>query len=160
ELSSVLDYRLDAQPRYLVSMQQRMTELPEGFNPRTRMLIQRWREEGTDDRGMVQRALALFHRDSTYTPEPSLLGRASVDDFLFETRAGYCEHFSSSFTVMMRMARIPARVVTGYQGAYYNAVGDHWVVRLSDAHAWTEVWLRGEGWVRIDPTSVVAPERI
>ena len=160
ELSSVLDYRLDAQPRYLVSMQQRMTELPEGFNPRTRMLIQRWREEGTDDRGMVQRALALFNRDFTYTLEPSLLGRDSVDDFLFETRAGYCEHFSSSFTVMMRMARIPARVVTGYQGAYYNAVGDHWVVRLSDAHAWTEVWLRGEGWVRIDPTSVVAPERI
>ena len=160
ELASVLDYRLDATPRYLTTMQQRMTELPEGFNPRTRELIQRWRDEGTDDRGMIQRALTLFNKEFSYTLEPALLGRNSVDDFLFDTRAGYCEHFSSAFTVMMRMAHIPARVVTGYQGAYYNAVGDHWVVRLSDAHAWSEVWLRGEGWVRVDPTSVVAPQRI
>ncbi|MEZ5463893.1 MAG: DUF3488 and transglutaminase-like domain-containing protein [Lysobacteraceae bacterium] len=160
QLASVLDYRLDAEPRFPVSMQQRMTELPQGFNPRTRELIQRWRNEGTDDRAMVQRALALFNQQFTYTLEPELLGRNSVDDFLFDTRAGYCEHFSSAFTVMMRMAQIPARVVTGYQGAYYNAVGDHWVVRMSDAHAWSEVWLRGQGWVRVDPTSVVAPERI
>ncbi|MCB1568650.1 MAG: transglutaminase domain-containing protein, partial [Xanthomonadales bacterium] len=86
--------------------------------------------------------------------------RNSVDDFLFGTQEGYCEHFASAFAVMMRDAGIPTRVVTGYQGGQYNQVGDYWLIRNSDAHAWTEVWLEGRGWVRIDPTASVAPERI
>jgi hypothetical protein len=83
-----------------------------------------------------------------------------VDEFLFQTRKGYCEHYASAFTVMMRQAGIPARVVTGYQGGEMNPLSDYMIVRQSDAHAWSEVWLAGQGWVRIDPTSVVPVERI
>jgi hypothetical protein len=108
----------------------------------------------------VRRALDWFGREFRYTLQPQLLGRDSVDEFLFEQQAGYCEHFASAFTVMMRMGGVPARVVTGYQGGYFNPIGGHWVVRHSDAHAWSEVWLQGRGWVRVDPTSAVAPSRI
>ena len=84
----------------------------------------------------------------------------SVDDFLFNTRRGFCEHFASAFTVLARAAGIPARVVTGYQGGEYNPMGGYLLVRQSDAHAWSEVWLEGRGWVRVDPTAAVAPERV
>ena len=87
-------------------------------------------------------------------------GRNEVDDFLFDRRAGYCEHFSSAFVVLMRAAGVPARVVTGYAGAYRNPVGGYWLVRKSDAHAWAEIWLPARGWVRVDPTAAVAPERV
>jgi hypothetical protein len=83
-----------------------------------------------------------------------------VDEFLFTTHAGFCEHYASAFTVLMRAAGIPARVVTGYQGGEFNAVGDYLIVRQADAHAWSEVWLSDKGWVRIDPTAVIAPERV
>jgi hypothetical protein len=83
-----------------------------------------------------------------------------VDEFLFSTQKGFCEHFSSAFTFLMRAAGIPARVVTGYQGGYYNDVGGYFVVRQSDAHAWSEVWLEGRGWVRVDPTAAVSPQRV
>jgi hypothetical protein len=83
-----------------------------------------------------------------------------VDEFLFDTREGFCEHYASAFTVMMRAAGLPARVVTGYQGGELNGLGDYYIVRESDAHAWTEVWLRDRGWVRVDPVSAVAPERV
>ena len=83
-----------------------------------------------------------------------------MDEFLFQTKTGYCEHFSSAFVFLMRAAGVPARVVTGYAGGYRNPVGDYWIVRNSDAHAWAEVWLAGRGWVRVDPTAAVAPERI
>ena len=97
----------------------------------------------------------------SYTLNPELLSRHSVDEFLFRTRSGFCEHYASAFTVMMRMAGIPARVVTGYQGGYFNNIGSSYMlVRQSDAHAWSEVWLPGSGWSRIDPTAAVAPERV
>jgi protein-glutamine gamma-glutamyltransferase len=83
-----------------------------------------------------------------------------VDDFLFNTRAGFCEHFASAFVVLLRAMDIPSRVVTGYQGGELNQVDHFLSVRQSDAHAWAEVWLPGRGWVRIDPTAAVAPERI
>jgi hypothetical protein len=89
-----------------------------------------------------------------------LLERDSIDDFIFNTQRGFCEHFASAFTFLMRAAGIPSRVVTGYQGGYYNRVGDYWVVRQSDAHAWSEVWLKGRGWVRVDPTAAVSPQRV
>jgi hypothetical protein len=89
-----------------------------------------------------------------------LLGHDSVDEFLFEQKAGFCEHFSSAFVVLMRAAGIPARVVTGYVGGYRNPIGGYWQVRRSDAHAWAEVWLQGHGWTRVDPTAAVAPDRI
>jgi transglutaminase-like putative cysteine protease len=139
-------------------------QLPQGFNPRTLALAARWRAEAGDgpqaDAALVERSLAWVRKDFAYTLNTPLPGRDSVDEFLFDVQAGFCEHFSSSFVVLMRAAGIPARVVTGYAGGYRNPLGDYWLVRRSDAHAWAEVWLEGRGWVRVDPTAAVAPERI
>jgi protein-glutamine gamma-glutamyltransferase len=136
--------------------------LPASFNPRTQALATQWRQRyGADDAAIVQAALTLFHDGGfRYTLAPAPLGRDSVDDFLFDTREGFCEHYSSAFTVLMRAAGIPSRVVTGYQGGYWNKLGHYLLVRYSDAHAWSEVWLAGRGWVRIDPTGAVRPERV
>jgi len=135
--------------------------LPEGYNPRTLALARQWRREaGANDAAVVQRALRMFQASFGYTLATPLLGRNSVDEFLFEQKEGFCEHFSSAFVVLMRGAGIPARVVTGYVGGYRNPIGGYWQVRRSDAHAWAEVWLAGRGWVRVDPTAAVAPERI
>lgn len=141
-------------------LRQHMLSLPEGFNRRTSELVAGWRAQGFDDARLIQEALDRFNREFTYSLTPPPLGRDSVDEFLFETREGFCEHYASAFTVMMRMAGIPARVVTGYHGGFYNPLGNYMVVRQADAHAWSELWLRGRGWVRIDPTAAVAPERI
>lgn len=136
-------------------------ELPEDFNPRTRQLVEEWRRETPGDEAFIRRVLEHFNQEPfRYTLNPPLLGRHSVDDFLFETRAGFCEFYASAFAVMMRMAGIPSRIVTGYQGGWYNNLGNYLLVRQSDAHAWAEVWLPGKGWVREDPTSWVAPSRI
>lgn len=135
--------------------------LPEDYNPRTLALARQWRREsGSDDAAIIERALSWIRRDFVYTLATPLLGRHSVDEFLFDQQEGFCEHFSSAFVVLMRAAGIPARVVTGYVGGYHNRYGDYWLVRQSDAHAWAEVWLEGRGWVRVDPTAAVAPERI
>lgn len=136
-------------------------QLPDGFNPRTLALARQWRSEaGTDDAAIVQRSLDWIHREFAYTLSTPLPGRHSVDEFLFDQKQGFCQHFSSSFVVLMRGAGIPARVVTGYAGGVRNRFGDYWVVRRLDAHAWAEVWLPERGWVRVDPTAAVAPERI
>lgn len=137
-------------------------QLPPGFNPRTLALGRQWRREaGSDDAAIVQRALAWIRADFAYTLDAPLVDdRTSIDAFLFGYRAGYCEHFSSSFVVLMRAAGIPSRVVTGYVGGYRNPIGGYWIVRRSDAHAWAEVWLPDRGWMRVDPTAAVAPERI
>ncbi len=136
-------------------------QLPRGSNPRTRALAEQWRAQGLDDLAIVKAALDMFRgKDFYYTLRPPVLGRNSVDEFLFDTHRGFCEHYSSSFTVLMRAAGIPARVVTGYQGGEKNDVGDYYLVRQSDAHAWSEVWLAGKGWVRVDPTAAVAPQRV
>lgn len=137
------------------------TRLPEGRNPRAQALAQRWRAEGLNDEQMVNRALRYFREEPfVYTLEPPALGADMVDDFLFGTRRGFCEHYASSFAVLMREADIPTRVVAGYQGGERNDVGDYYVVRQSDAHAWNEVWIAGAGWLRVDPTAAVAPSRI
>ena len=136
-------------------------QLPPGHDPRTRALAAAWRREaGGDDAAIVERALEWIRADFGYTLDTPLPGRHAVDEFLFDTQAGYCEHFASAFTVLMRAAGIPARVVTGYVGGYRNPIGDYWLVRRSDAHAWVEAWLPGRGWTRVDPTAAVAPERI
>jgi len=88
------------------------------------------------------------------------LGDDPIDAFVFETRRGFCEHYAASFALLMRLAGVPSRIVTGYQGGELNTVGDYLTVRQSDAHAWVEVWLPDAGWVRVDPTAEVAPERI
>ncbi len=95
-------------------------------------------------------------RSSTRLTPPQL-GSDSVDEFLFETKRGFCGHYASAFATLMRAAGIPTRVVTGYQGGTFNRFADYWIVRQSDAHAWDEIWIEGRGWVRIDPTSAIAP---
>jgi hypothetical protein len=88
------------------------------------------------------------------------VGFHATDEFLFETRLGFCQHFSSAYAVFMRSAGVPTRVVTGYVGGHYNAIGEYWLLKHKDAHAWDEAWFEGEGWVRIDPTAAIAPENI
>ncbi len=139
--------------------------LPAGFNPRTLALAALWRNEeaAAADRDLrrVDRALAMFREQPfRYTLHSPRRGRDSVDDFLFEQRAGFCEHFAGAFVVLMRALGIPARVVTGYQGGERNPVDGWWLVRQADAHAWAEVWIAERGWLRVDPTGAVAPERI
>ncbi|WP_395374688.1 transglutaminaseTgpA domain-containing protein [Marinicella sp. W31] len=133
--------------------------LPEGYNHRTREMIKQWLQDTPTQEGMVQRALRLFSDQGFYysfTP-PELSGD-TVDQFLFDTREGFCEHYASAFVVMMRMAGIPARVVTGYQGGINN--GGYYLIRQSDAHAWAEVYLNEKEWVRVDPTAMVSPDRV
>ncbi|UXI69638.1 transglutaminase TgpA family protein [Tahibacter amnicola] len=156
-LRSVLDYQITA-----LTPEQRHHALflPPGFNPRTLALGEQWRNQFQDRMLIVQAALNLFNESFSYTLLPPPLGRNAMDDFLFDTRAGFCEHFSSAFTTLMRAAGVPARVVVGYQGGYWNPVGEYMVVRQSDAHAWTEVWLEDRGWIRVDPTASVSPDRV
>ncbi len=140
---------------------QRNLELPTTGNPRARALAARWRAEGGSDGEVLARALDLFARGGfVYTLQPPLLGPDGVDDFLFSTRRGFCEHYASAFAFLMRAAGVPARVVGGYLGGEANPVDDYWVVRQADAHAWTEIWQPGRGWVRVDPTAAAAPARI
>jgi len=139
----------------------RALQLPKGFNPRAQQLAAEWRAGNKDDAGIVNTALAYFNKQGfAYTLEPPPLGANSVDEFLFTTKQGFCEHYASSFVFLMRAANIPARVVTGYLGGEFNEVGNYYIVRQSDAHAWAEVWLAGQGWVRVDPTGAIAPERV
>ena len=140
---------------------QRALQLPPSLNPRARQLAATWRAGNADDAAVARTALAYFNQQNfQYTLEPPPLGFHGVDDFLFETRQGFCEHYASAFVFLMRAAHIPARVVTGYQGGEFNELGNYYIVRQSDAHAWAEIWLAGQGWVRIDPTAAIAPARI
>jgi transglutaminase-like putative cysteine protease len=135
--------------------------IPDSQNPRARALAMSWRTQSNSDQAYAQKVMAHF-RDQpfSYTLRPSATGsRDTIDQFLFETRAGFCSHYAGSFVYMMRAAGIPARVVLGYQGGEWNEAGDFLTVRQYDAHAWTEIWLQGE-WVRFDPTAMVAPDRI
>lgn len=140
---------------------QRALQLPQALDPRARELAASWRAGAADDAAVVSSALSYFNQQGfQYTLEPPPLGINGVDDFLFTTRKGFCEHYASAFVFLMRAAHIPARVVTGYQGGELNGLGNYYIVRQSDAHAWAEVWLAGQGWVRIDPTAAIAPARV
>jgi transglutaminase-like putative cysteine protease len=139
----------------------RALALPALGNPRARALAARLRQGAQDEGQIVLRALDFFRRSGLgYTLEPPLLGPDPVDEFLFDTREGFCEHFSSAFVYLMRAAGVPARVVTGYQGGEVNYVDRIITVRQSDAHAWAEVYLPGRGWVRADPTAAAVPGRV
>ncbi|MDR2188327.1 MAG: DUF3488 and transglutaminase-like domain-containing protein [Azonexus sp.] len=156
--SSVLDYRFNIEERAPVL--QRNLTLPPASNPRAVELAHRWQSEGNGPEALVNKALGLFASEFFYTLQPPLLGENSIDDFLFTTRRGFCEHYAAAFVTLMRAAGVPARVVTGYQGGEKNPVDGYIVVRQSDAHAWAEVWLAERGWVRVDPTAAVSPTRI
>jgi protein-glutamine gamma-glutamyltransferase len=155
--SSHLNYTLEPE---LSERERKMAlQIPPGENPRTKELAQSW--AGADAATIVQNALNMFRQQNfAYTLTPPLLGANPMDDFLFNSRRGFCEHYAGSFVYLMRAAGVPARVVTGYQGGEVNTVGNYLIVRQSDAHAWAEVWLQGRGWIRVDPTAAVAPQRI
>ncbi|MEZ5572361.1 MAG: DUF3488 and DUF4129 domain-containing transglutaminase family protein [Halioglobus sp.] len=138
------------------------TKLPPTGNPRTRELAKALRAGVDTDEAFVDVVLAKFNRDPfVYTLRPGVLrGQDQIDQFMFESRRGFCEHFASAFVFMMRVAGVPARVVAGYQGGEINPVNKTVIVHQFDAHAWAEVWIANRGWVRFDPTAAVAPQRI
>jgi protein-glutamine gamma-glutamyltransferase len=137
------------------------TRLRPDTNPRTAALARAlWLRSGSDS-AFVRAALEYLRTGGfVYSLTPAPLGAHPVDEFLFDTREGFCGHYASAFVTLMRAAGVPARVVTGYLGGEWNPAGGYLIVRQADAHAWAEVWLSGRGWTRIDPTAVVAPERL
>jgi len=154
---------IEAEPNPAEARQvlERARRLPPGFNPRARTLAEGWRAASAGDAEVLARAIGHFRRERLqYTTEPPLLGRDSVDEFLYDTRQGFCEHFASAFVFLMRAAGVPARVVTGYQGGDMNPVDGKFTVRQSDAHAWSEVFIGGRGWIRVDPTVLSVPLRL
>ena len=160
-VQSDLDYR--ANVREDPVQLRRALQLPRGLDPRARELAAQWRSKDNGHAAAIVRSALNYFRQQgfRYTLEPPPLTSSNgVDQFLFDTRQGFCEHYASAFVFLMRAAGVPARVVTGYQGGDYNDLGGYYIVRQSDAHAWAEVWLDRQGWVRIDPTAAAAPARL
>lgn len=142
-----------------------LVQLPQGYNPR----VQAWAADfkrapelaGADARRLVNAVMAHVRSAGyTYTLTPGTYGRDSIDEFWLDRRSGFCEHFATAFVVVMRAMGVPARVVTGYQGADPRPIDGYFVVRQSHAHAWAEYWMPGRGWQRADPTAAVAPDRV
>ncbi len=158
-------YQVTSHPNYQLGtklMEREHTlgsQLTEGENPRTFHLAASWHNLLPEQK--IDKALQMFRQQNfIYTLRPPILRSNPIDEFLFDTKKGFCEHYATSFVYLMRAAGVPARIVTGYQGGELNPNGNYLIVRQSDAHAWAEVWLEGKGWVRIDPTAAVSPERI
>jgi len=167
DVKDMYRYHLVSHPSYQIrgtlsaEERKRYLRYPDTGERRLKTLGSDWRASQLSARAIVDKALSLFREQPfVYTLTPPRLDRNPNDRFFFDVRRGFCEHFASSFTLLMRAAGVPARVVTGYQGGESNPLGDYWIVRQSDAHAWSEVWLPGRGWTRVDPTAAVSPERI
>ncbi len=157
--TSAVDYHVN--PQESPALLAQSLRLPPAINPRARTLADQWRREFITPERIANAVLSYFRSENFfYTLRPPLLEGDAVDDFLFNTRRGFCEHYASAFVFLMRAAGVPARVVTGYQGGELNPVDGYLVVRQSDAHAWAEIWVTGKGWLRVDPTAAVAPSRI
>ncbi len=157
-LTSYTDFRIETNSHTELIQ---ALQLPYGYHSKTIELAAAWRAAGQSDIDIVNRALRMFNQEEFYyTLSPPLIQGDTIDGFLFDTRQGFCEHYASAFTVMMRAAGIPARVVVGYQGGTINPIDNYLVVRQRDAHAWSEVWLEDRGWIRVDPTSAVSPARV
>jgi len=161
-VTSHLNYALNAEapPSSRVFRQ-----IPKFVGPRARKLVSELQDKVSDkepyDAQMVQLVLNYFRDEPFYyTRTPPAMLDKPVDQFLFDARRGFCEHYASSFVIMMRAAGIPARIVTGYFGGELNTIGNYFIVRQSDAHAWAEVWLAEKGWIRVDPTAVIPPSRV
>jgi protein-glutamine gamma-glutamyltransferase len=137
-------------------------QLPLGINPKTRAFAAELFAKVQRNPEKYANAVMAWYRlqNYRYTLQPPKLEGDRIDQFLFETRQGFCEHYASSFTFLMRAAGVPARVVVGYQGGQIGRDGRSLEIRQMDAHAWSEVWLAGRGWVRFDPTAMIAPERV
>ncbi|MEP7069687.1 MAG: DUF3488 and transglutaminase-like domain-containing protein [Usitatibacter sp.] len=159
EMSSYLDYRY-GERNSLAGLRSSLA-FDASRNPRTVALGRQWARETPDARALLAKAFQYFNREFTYTLEPPPLDpRDPYDDFLFESKKGFCEHYAGSFALLMRAAGVPARIVTGYQGGEVNPLNNELIVRQADAHAWTEIWLANEGWLRVDPTGAVSPLRV
>jgi transglutaminase-like putative cysteine protease len=167
EINDLRRYTIKSRLDYQVGLQesndylQLTSSFPVENNPRTIALGKQLALRYENPEDIVQHALNMFRDQGyVYTLKPPILRDNEVDRFLFDSKRGFCENYAGSFALLMRTAGIPARIVTGYQGGEYNNVGNYLIVRQSDAHAWTEVWLKHKGWVRIDPTAAVSPSRI
>ncbi len=160
ELSSALHYRI--QPQISPWERSAGLKIPSNTNPQTLQLGRQLRQQYTSAEEIIQAALSIYRQQEFYyTLQPPLTpGFDPVDQFLFQTRRGFCEHYASSFSLLMRAAGIPSRIVLGYQGGTTNPINQVVTVRQKDAHAWSEVWLQDKGWVRVDPTAAIAPQRI
>ena len=136
--------------------------LPAHIAPSVRELVASWKVDNAPPEQIVDAALRYFRRQHfSYTLEPGTYNdNSGLEDFLFKRRQGFCEHYAAAFATLMRVAGIPSRIVLGYHGGEYNSLGNYVIVRQSDAHAWCEVWLKDMGWQRVDPTDMIAPERI
>ncbi len=166
---SRLSYRLRSFTRYRTGAlapaeRAAALQLPTTLDPRVRALAARLLQAARSGGGreIAQAALAYFRDEGfsyTLMPPPTA-GQDPVAAFLFETRRGYCEHYAAAFATLMRAAGVPSRIVLGYQGGELNPAGGYLVVRQADAHAWVEIWTPEGGWERVDPTAVVAPERV
>jgi uncharacterized integral membrane protein len=142
-------------------LRQRALQLGTTVTKQQQQLVASWQAESKSDREIVDKALRFFNNEPfIYTLTPPTYLNNPVDEFLFQGRAGFCEHYATSFNQLMRIAGIPSRLVLGYQGGEYNELGGYFIIRQYHAHAWSEVWLEDRGWVRVDPTAAVAPERI
>ncbi|MDX5371047.1 MAG: DUF3488 and transglutaminase-like domain-containing protein [Pseudomonadaceae bacterium] len=143
------------------SIRRRALQLPAAGDPRSREWAAELRSRHADDESLVAELLRHFNREPYgYTLKPPPVGEHSIDEFLFRTRKGFCAHYAGAMTFVLRAAGIPARVVAGYQGGEANLAGNYLAVRQLDAHAWVEYWLEGRGWISVDPTFQVAPERV
>jgi len=150
-----------AQQTLNIEARERNLALPAGSNPETRQWVDTLRSQFPDDRELSAAVLHHFNEQAFYyTLTPALTGQHSVDDFLFGTRQGFCEHYAGALAFVLRAAGIPARIVVGYQGGDHNPITDHWSVYQYNAHAWVEAWLPDNGWSQLDPTAYVAPDRI
>jgi hypothetical protein len=123
-------------------------------------LARQWASQTPDPQVLTDRFLKYIKRDFKYSISAPPVGYNATDEFLFQTKVGFCQHFSSAYAVFMRAAGVPTRVVTGYVGGHYNKLGGYWLLKQKDAHAWDEIWLEDRGWVRVDPTAAIAPENI
>ncbi len=158
QLSSQIHYTFNSSNEPFI---EQALQLPEGLHPKTRQLASQWLKKTDKPSELIQLAINYFHQqDFYYTLRPPTLTGDVIDQFLFESRQGFCEHYAASFTILMRAAGVPTRIVTGYQGGEVNPVDHFLVVRQRDAHAWTEVWIKDKGWLRIDPTAAVSKDRI
>lgn len=137
------------------------TQLPGEPSDKIKQLVSQLHGFDSSPDNFINQLLNHFRaEDFHYTLTPPVMEENPIESFLFKTRYGFCSHYASAFVYLMRVAHIPARVVTGYQGGELNKVGDFLEIRQADAHAWAEVWLENRGWVRVDPTAAIAPERI
>ena len=167
KINDLLRYPMESRLAYRIGLNESLDYLkialayPDMLNPKTIELGKSLAERFEHSEDIVNEVLNMFREEEFfYTLKPPPLGKNVVDEFLFGSRRGFCEHYAGSFALLMRAAGIPARIVTGYQGGEYNNVGNYLIVRQSDAHAWTEVWIENQGWVRVDPTAAVSPSRI